>query len=105
MFFPFSLYRANRDPPLRLTDSSLLLCMSSNGTGLMGPSSGQLRVRIYITVLLGCCLMEHGRADYRPAKTASGGRLATSRAGAFHIITTQRLVKLYGKNRRVLSYH
>ena len=93
----FSFYQANRDPPLRLTDSGFLLCMSSNGTGLVGPSSGAHCVCIYPTVFLGAPSWRNGRADYCPAKTASGGRLATTRAGAFHIITTQRPARLWEK--------
>jgi hypothetical protein len=63
---------------------------------------------VYVYMLPFLWLLPHGEngcADYRPAKAANGGRLVTSRAEAFRIITTQRLEKLYGRSQMVLSYH
>jgi hypothetical protein len=87
------------------TDPGLFFRMPGDGTSLMGPSSWELCVRTYADISSIPSSWGHCHADYRPARMASGGRLATNPVAVSHTIITQRLARPYGKSPMVLSYH
>ena len=86
------------------TDPGFLLRMPGDGTSFMGPSGRELCVRTYANVSSIHSSCGHRHADYRPARMASGGRLAMNPVAVFHTIITQRLARPYGKSPMVLSY-
>lgn len=87
------------------TDSGFLFRMPSDGTSLMGPSGRELCVRTYAIVPSILSSWGHFNADYRPARTANGGRLAMNPVAVSRTIITRRLARPYGKSLMVLSYH
>ena len=90
---------------LHSTDPGFLLRMPCDGTSFMGPSGRELCVRSYANISSIVSSCRHRHACCRPARMASGGRLATSPVAVSHTIITQRLVRPYGKSPMVLSYH
>jgi hypothetical protein len=90
---------------LSSTDPGFFLRMPSNGTSFMGPSGRELCVRIYANISSILSSWGHCHADYRPARMANGGRLATNPVVVSHTIITQRLARPYGKSPMVLLYH
>ena len=86
-------------------DPGLFLRMPGDGTSFMGPSGRELCVRTYADISSILSSWGHCHVDYRPARMASGGRLATNPVAVSHTIITQRLARPYGKSPMVLSYH
>lgn len=109
------------DPQASSTPHSFLILIRAHHTAIQTqvsffacPSTGQVSWDppvgnfVYVLMQMFPGHLPHDnniRADYRPARTVNGGRLATNLAVVFRTITTQRPARPYGRSLTVLSYH